>query len=40
MNDDRLLSATADHGEKIIDCAIRPCDLADCIGQPRVRDET
>lgn len=37
MTDDRLITATADHGEEAIDRAIRPRTLAEYIGQPAVR---
>ncbi|MDD2893992.1 MAG: hypothetical protein PHF20_08710 [Halothiobacillaceae bacterium] len=40
MNDNRLITASADHGEEAIDRAIRPRTLADYIGQPAVRGET
>ena len=39
MTDNRLITASADHGEEAIDRAIRPCTLADYIGQPAVREQ-
>ncbi|HUN00056.1 MAG TPA: Holliday junction branch migration DNA helicase RuvB [Halothiobacillus sp.] len=39
MTDDRLITATADHGEEAIDRAIRPRTLAEYIGQPAVREQ-
>ncbi|MDD2893989.1 MAG: Holliday junction branch migration DNA helicase RuvB [Halothiobacillaceae bacterium] len=39
MNEDRLITASADHGEEAIDRAIRPRTLADYIGQPAVREQ-
>ncbi|HQS03883.1 MAG: Holliday junction branch migration DNA helicase RuvB [Halothiobacillus sp. 24-54-40] len=39
MTADRLITATADHGEEAIDRAIRPRTLAEYIGQPAVREQ-
>jgi len=37
VNDNRLITASANQSEEAIDRAIRPCTLADYIGQPAVR---
>ena len=39
MNNDRLITPAAEHGEEAIDRAIRPKSLADYIGQPAVREQ-